>query len=135
MRTLIPLPASPTRAWPATNQTAIAGELANREGWVATSFYGQMALRNCNVDKFKRRRQEWTEAEEARERKAAMFADLLADEEKATEEAAMSGKKRKVSSVGSNAAQSPQYSHELSRTLAPAVNFLSSVPAARRGQG
>jgi len=98
------IPKSPRRrhvlpARLATNQTAIAGELANREGWVATSFYGQMALRNCNVDKFKRRRQEWNEAEEARARKTAMFADLLADEDTVKEEPAPGGKKRKVDGV------------------------------------
>jgi len=58
-----------------------------------------MALRNCNVDKFKRRRQEWTEAEEARVRKTTMFADLLADEDTVKEELAPGGKKRKVDGV------------------------------------
>ena len=37
-----------------------------------------MALRNCNVDKFKRRRDEWEAHEAAQVRKAEMFADLTA---------------------------------------------------------
>ena len=36
-----------------------------------------MALRNCNIDKFKRRRDDWAEAALAQQRKTEMFAELI----------------------------------------------------------
>ncbi|RUO96747.1 armadillo-type protein, partial [Jimgerdemannia flammicorona] len=57
----------------------IAAELLDHEHALSQSFYGRFILRNCKIDSFKRRRDEWIEHERGAQRKKEMFKDILGD--------------------------------------------------------
>ncbi|KAK9768120.1 Nucleolar protein 9 [Basidiobolus ranarum] len=57
----------------------IATELVLNEKVVASCFHGKFILRNCQIDQFKRKREEWVEKEKGVERKKEMFKDILGD--------------------------------------------------------
>ncbi|GAB5586639.1 Nucleolar protein 9 [Umbelopsis nana] len=57
----------------------IAQDLVNHEFDLSKNFFGKYILRNCNIDHFKRKREEWVEREKGIERKKDMFKDILGD--------------------------------------------------------
>ncbi|KAG0254284.1 Nucleolar protein 9 [Mortierella polycephala] len=57
----------------------IAAELLEHEQALSQSFYGKFILRNCKIDQFKRKKEEWVEREKGIERKKDMFKDILGD--------------------------------------------------------
>ncbi|KAF9950954.1 Nucleolar protein 9 [Modicella reniformis] len=57
----------------------IAEELLEHEHSLSQSYYGKFILRNCKIDQFKRKREEWVEREQGIERKKDMFKDILGD--------------------------------------------------------
>ncbi|ORX93043.1 ARM repeat-containing protein [Basidiobolus meristosporus CBS 931.73] len=57
----------------------IATELVLNEKAIAACFHGKFILRNCQIDQFKRKREEWIEKEKGVERKKEMFKDILGD--------------------------------------------------------
>ncbi|CAM0141460.1 Nucleolar protein 9 [Umbelopsis sp. WA50703] len=57
----------------------IAQDLVNHEYELSKNFFGKYILRNCNIDHFKRKREEWEEKEKGIERKKEMFKDIIGD--------------------------------------------------------
>jgi len=57
----------------------IAAELLDHEHSLSQSLYGRFILRNCKIDNFKRKREEWMERERGAQRKKEMFKDVLED--------------------------------------------------------
>ncbi|KAG0197554.1 Nucleolar protein 9 [Mortierella sp. GBA30] len=57
----------------------IATELLEHEHALSQSFHGKFILRNCKIDQFKRKKEEWVEREKGIERKKDMFKDILGD--------------------------------------------------------
>ncbi|KAF9142034.1 Nucleolar protein 9 [Mortierella sp. GBA39] len=57
----------------------IAAELLAHEQELSQNFHGKFILRNCKIDQFKRKREEWVEREKGIERKKDMFMDILGD--------------------------------------------------------
>ncbi|KAG0218462.1 armadillo-type protein [Mortierella sp. GBAus27b] len=57
----------------------IAQELLEHEHALSQSYYGKFILRNCKIDQFKRKKEEWVEREKGIERKKDMFRDILGD--------------------------------------------------------
>ncbi|KAG0339267.1 Nucleolar protein 9 [Podila humilis] len=57
----------------------IAAELLEHEQALSQSFHGKFILRNCKIDQFKRKKEEWVEREKGIERKKDMFKDILGD--------------------------------------------------------
>ncbi|KAG0379871.1 Nucleolar protein 9 [Mortierella sp. AD032] len=57
----------------------IAAELLEHEQELSQNFHGKFILRNCKIDQFKRKREEWVEREKGIERKKDMFKDILGD--------------------------------------------------------
>ncbi|KAF9921745.1 Nucleolar protein 9 [Linnemannia zychae] len=57
----------------------IAAELLEHEHELSQNFHGKFILRNCKIDQFKRKREEWVEREKGIERKKDMFKDILGD--------------------------------------------------------
>ncbi|KAG0294588.1 Nucleolar protein 9 [Dissophora globulifera] len=57
----------------------IAQELLEHEHALSQSFHGKFILRNCKIDQFKRKKEEWVEREKGIERKKDMFKDILGD--------------------------------------------------------
>ncbi|KAI1321356.1 Nucleolar protein 9 [Mortierella claussenii] len=57
----------------------IATELSEHEQALSQSFHGKFILRNCKIDQFKRKKEEWVEREKGIERKKDMFKDILGD--------------------------------------------------------
>ncbi|KAG0212562.1 Nucleolar protein 9 [Mortierella sp. NVP41] len=57
----------------------IAAELLEHEQELSNNFHGKFILRNCKIDQFKRKREEWVEREKGIERKKDMFKDILGD--------------------------------------------------------
>ncbi|KAF9200721.1 Nucleolar protein 9, partial [Haplosporangium sp. Z 27] len=57
----------------------IATELLEHEQELSQSFHGKFILRNCKIDQFKRKKEEWVEREKGIERKKDMFKDILGD--------------------------------------------------------
>ena len=55
----------------------IAEELLAREGILRDSTYGRIALRNCKVDAYKAKREDWVDRERSIARKKDMFADII----------------------------------------------------------
>lgn len=55
----------------------IAGELAAQDRALSDNTYGRFALRNCKIDLFKRRRDEWKQIETGVEKKKDFFKDLF----------------------------------------------------------
>jgi nucleolar protein 9 len=55
----------------------IAGELASQERALSDNTYGRFALRNCKIDLFKRRKEEWKQIELGVEKKKDFFKDLF----------------------------------------------------------
>jgi nucleolar protein 9 len=55
----------------------IAGELAAHDRALADSTYGRFALRNCKIDLFKRRKNEWIELEKGIQKKKEFFKDFF----------------------------------------------------------
>ncbi|KAI8581582.1 hypothetical protein K450DRAFT_232018 [Umbelopsis ramanniana AG] len=66
----------------------IAQDLVNHEYDLSKNFFGKYILRNCNIDHFKRKREEWEEREKGIERKKDMFKDILGDTSMASTKAA-----------------------------------------------
>jgi nucleolar protein 9 len=60
---------------------------------LSKNFFGKYILRNCNIDHFKRKREEWEEREKGIERKKDMFKDILGDTSMASTKAAQVGYK------------------------------------------
>ncbi|KJE92160.1 hypothetical protein CAOG_03179 [Capsaspora owczarzaki ATCC 30864] len=57
----------------------IATELVSQENKLRNSFYGPFVLRNCQIERFKRKKESWKDSLEANDRKSRMFADILED--------------------------------------------------------
>ncbi|KAF9102781.1 Nucleolar protein 9 [Mortierella sp. AM989] len=57
----------------------IATELLEHELALSQSFHGKFILRNCKIEQFKRKKEEWVEREKGIERKKDMFMDILGD--------------------------------------------------------
>ncbi|KAF9579668.1 Nucleolar protein 9 [Lunasporangiospora selenospora] len=57
----------------------IATELLEHEYALSQNFHGKFILRNCKIDQFKRKKEEWLEREKGIERKRDMFKDILGD--------------------------------------------------------
>lgn len=57
----------------------IAQELLEHEHALSQSYYGKFILRNCKIDQFKRKKEEWVEREKGIERKKDMFKEILGD--------------------------------------------------------
>ncbi|KAG0000396.1 Nucleolar protein 9 [Entomortierella chlamydospora] len=57
----------------------IATELLEHEHALSQSFHGKFILRNCKIEQFKRKKEEWVEREKGIERKKDMFKDILGD--------------------------------------------------------
>ncbi|KAF9414504.1 Nucleolar protein 9 [Podila epigama] len=57
----------------------IASELLEHEQALSHSFHGKFILRNCKIDQFKRKKEEWVQREKGIERKKDMFKDILGD--------------------------------------------------------
>ncbi|KAF9302125.1 Nucleolar protein 9 [Mortierella antarctica] len=74
----------------------IATELLEHEQALSHSFHGKFILRNCKIDQFKRKKEEWVEREKGIERKKDMFKDILGDAVLATAH----GKQKAENSVG-----------------------------------
>jgi len=47
---------------------------------LSSDHFGRFILRNCQVQQFKRRKSDWREKEESKNRKKALFADILDDD-------------------------------------------------------
>ncbi|KAJ3175941.1 Nucleolar protein 9 [Geranomyces variabilis] len=58
----------------------IAEDLLTSYNKLSNDYFGKYVLRNCKIDSFKRRREEWVEKEMGIERKKDMFKDFLTDE-------------------------------------------------------
>lgn len=59
----------------------IADELLMKEEELKESHYGHFVVRNCNLDHYKRKKEEWKQKEQAVEKKKNMFADITIKEE------------------------------------------------------
>ncbi|KAF8927431.1 Nucleolar protein 9 [Dissophora ornata] len=78
----------------------IATELLEHEHALSQSFHGKFILRNCKIDQFKRKKEEWVEREKGIERKKDMFKDILGDAVLATAH----GKQKAANDTTGNAA-------------------------------
>ncbi|ORZ16727.1 armadillo-type protein [Lobosporangium transversale] len=78
----------------------IATELLEHELELSQSFHGKFILRNCKIDQFKRKKEEWLEREKGIERKRDMFKDILGDAVLATVQG-------KQTAAGSSTAELP----------------------------
>ncbi|KAL1916702.1 uncharacterized protein VTP21DRAFT_5406 [Calcarisporiella thermophila] len=58
----------------------IAKDLVNSEQKIAQSPWGRIVLRNCKIENFKRRHDEWAEKQTGVERKRELFKDIFEDE-------------------------------------------------------
>ncbi|KAJ3145160.1 Nucleolar protein 9 [Geranomyces michiganensis] len=58
----------------------IAEDLLLNYNTLSSNHFGKFVLRNCKIDSFKRRREEWVEKEMGIERKKDMFKEFLGDE-------------------------------------------------------
>ncbi|KAG0044929.1 Nucleolar protein 9 [Gryganskiella cystojenkinii] len=76
----------------------IATELLAHEQALSQSFHGKFILRNCKIDQFKRKKEEWVEREKGIERKKDMFKDILGDAVLATAH----GKQQAADGVGAD---------------------------------
>lgn len=56
---------------------SIAEELVEHEKELAPSFHGRFILRNCRIDQFKRRREDWIAKEEGARKKMKLFSEIL----------------------------------------------------------
>lgn len=72
------------RLWaasPTDQKSVIMAELALARSRLDSTQHGRIVLKRCRVEDFERKRQDWVQAEESAQRKKAMFADLLEDQE------------------------------------------------------
>lgn len=61
---------------------AMVQELAEKDRELQNNFHGKFIYRNCKVESYKSKKQEWRDKEESAQRKKEMFQELLKDEEK-----------------------------------------------------
>ena len=72
---------------PVKTKEWIAAELLAEENTLRTSHFGKFVLRNCKIDYFKRKKDEWVDSLSANDKKRAMFSDFFdEDAEKAEKE-------------------------------------------------
>ncbi|RKP25432.1 hypothetical protein SYNPS1DRAFT_28838 [Syncephalis pseudoplumigaleata] len=55
----------------------IAEELLAHEQTLYASMHGKFILRNCRIDQFKRKRDQWRQQQQGQSRKQALFADII----------------------------------------------------------
>ena len=61
----------------------IADELCSRDKELLESFHGKFIYRNCKLEFFKKKREEWRDRESGLEKKKDMFKELIKEDDKA----------------------------------------------------
>ncbi|KAJ2368725.1 Nucleolar protein 9 [Coemansia sp. RSA 2607] len=82
-------------------------ELVLQETQLKDNFFGRFVLRNCRVDQYKRRAEEWRERERGLERKKLMFNDILGKNAAAPADAKSSNSKKSVGADVSASSKKP----------------------------
>lgn len=81
-------------------------ELLEGKRKLQDSPYGRIVLRNCKIEEFERKEEEWITSQAHIERKRALFADILTTDSKIEEPSALSQKRINTNNKKSNKGKS-----------------------------